>query len=82
MKGCKKYKGCKKCKRCRHCGEVFRIDKANVYVAEFGSGFAGVLKGTTWFDAVDCPACGSQKILGERYKKKEIANEDCDVLTD
>ena len=55
---------------CKACGEEFRPHKEARYTAMKSEGFFGPL---LYFDAIDCPHCGCQMILGERMQ--EVSNE-------
>lgn len=58
--------------RCAVCGFKFWPE---VYQAEETTGaFNRLSGGTKIYDACDCPECGRQKLLGERYKR--IAQQD------
>lgn len=55
---------------CKVCGEEFRPHKEARYTAMKSEGFFGP---SLYFDAIDCPNCGRQMILGERMQ--EVSNE-------
>ena len=52
---------------CKMCGEEFRPHKDHRYTVVKYQGLF------LFFDAIDCPHCGCQMILGERMK--EVSNE-------
>ena len=56
--------------RCEVCGKDFELEKQNVYrVREPYYPLAGLAAPVRTYDATDCPHCGCQKILTERYDR-------------
>lgn len=53
--------------RCKVCNHPLNIAKENVYVANVTNQFFNYEKK---YDAVDCPYCGCQNLLNDRYERK------------
>lgn len=52
--------------KCDKCGKEFELKKENKYIScdsKFG------LIGCTYYDTFDCPYCGCQHKINERYTK-------------
>lgn len=49
---------------CKVCGKIFAMSKGTHYVAVSKY---NLLSMPTYYDAFDCPWCGCQNIVGERY---------------
>lgn len=61
----------KSIKTCSVCGWDYSVRGSNLYVAEE---VTPLFQPNKYYDAIDCPHCGCQIILGERfleYEKKE-----------
>lgn len=51
---------------CKVCNHPLNISKENVYVAKVTNQFFTMLKN---YNAVDCPYCGCQNLLQERFER-------------
>lgn len=51
--------------KCKICGKEFRLNKENRYLVQNVS-LAGLLN-RNYHEAFDCPFCGCQNIVNERY---------------
>lgn len=52
--------------RCEVCGKRLVINRDTVYTVNASSAFITAFSTTAYFNAVDCPQCGCQKILKQR----------------
>lgn len=59
--------------RCENCGTPLIDQKVYIAREETATGICGAfqLNEPKLFDAIDCPKCGMQKILGRRYRELE-----------
>ena len=62
--------------RCENCGTPLINQKVYTVREKTSTGLCGAFSSDEpqLFDAVDCPRCGKQKILGRRYRK--VGGED------
>lgn len=57
---------------CPICGHEFPIEREGIYTAREPQGvFTALSTGSKQFDAVDCPQCGCQKRLADRFERVE-----------
>ena len=56
---------------CKVCGRRIALVSQMRYTAVESKGITGAFTGTKRFDAFDCPGCGCQNIVGERYEMAE-----------
>lgn len=61
-------------KRCSFCNKELNLSLKNRYIAINTTLF----NGNTYYDAIDCDNCGRQNIMGGRYIKKVVKDEDID----
>jgi len=52
--------------RCEVCGKRLVINRETVYVVNTSSALTTAFGTASYFNAVDCPQCGCQKILKQR----------------
>lgn len=52
-------------KKCKVCGHTLDVRKENTYVTMVRN----MVTGAENWDAVDCPYCGCQNLLGRRWMK-------------
>ncbi len=65
--------------KCEICGKTFPLCKEYVYqIRKELPVLASLTEPARTYDAIDCPFCGCQKILKERYAHIEKTN-DCEV---
>ena len=59
--------------RCENCGTPLIDQKVYIAREDTATGICGAFASTEpkLFDAIDCPKCGMQKILGRRYRELE-----------
>lgn len=59
--------------RCENCGTPLIDQKVYIAREEVATGICGAfqLEEPKLFDAIDCPKCGRQKLLGRRYRAVE-----------
>lgn len=65
----------KKKVRCDFCGTVLTNEKCHTVRGKMMEGLAAALSSSeepTLYDAVDCPKCGKQKIVGVREREYPI----------
>lgn len=71
--------------RCKFCGTPLIYQKVHTVRGEMAGGLASAFSSNECilYDAVDCPRCGKQHIVGKRLRKtknipeiKEIQNND------
>ena len=60
--------------RCENCGTPLINQKVYTVREETRTGLCGAFSSDEpkLFDAIDCPKCGMQKILGRRYRAMDI----------
>ena len=56
---------------CKVCGRRIALVSQMRYTAVERTGQPSLIFGTKRFDAFDCPGCGCQNIVGERYEMIE-----------
>lgn len=56
---------------CKVCGRRIALVSQMRYTAVESKGMTSAFTGTKRFDAFDCPGCGCQNIVGERYETVE-----------
>lgn len=63
--------------KCIVCGQRFIVNKGSIYDVEEPRGLMAALSsGTKVYSAVDCPACGCQNRLTERWPALDTAPAD------
>ena len=65
--------------KCKSCGKKFTPIKGAVYQVREESTLVEAIGGNTKkiYEAIDCPKCGCQKLLGIRIPKFEETDKDC-----
>lgn len=61
---------------CKVCGTRFEITKENMYLAREPSGLSNYADPAKIYEAIDCPTCGCQRLLGIRLPKVEGKEHD------
>lgn len=60
--------------KCNVCDFKFRINKKDIYTISIPEG--GLIKtNIDYYNAIDCPNCGCQKLLYKRYKKVNVKED-------
>lgn len=62
-------------KQCGVCGTELAPTKETVYTVREMKGLAGIFRGASYFDAMDCPNCGCQVVLVPRLPTIEADDE-------
>ena len=64
---------------CKVCGfEITPVSQMR-YTAVENKGISSAFTGNRMFDAFDCPVCGCQNIVGERYEIEDPKSVSCEL---
>lgn len=62
--------------KCKSCGKVF-VPNLDMHYVAAGQNFSGIISvNKTYYDAYDCPNCGTQHIMGERKDNMKIRTKE------
>ena len=64
---------------CKICGKEFELKKENMYLVKNST--ISMLFNNNEYEAFDCPYCGCQNIVNERFLKVEV-NVDENILNE